>query len=182
MSAYLTGTAPNQTLHRFSVPGVIDGIALQTFDGNGAGTRKDFVMLNGTRLRGAPADFESDETLSYTVNPDCTGALLVHIGNGKRTISTRLIVLDHGNQLFSVTAHSMSPLGRPPLTEPAALEVVIWPSRQAPFLSESTRNAVASDKAIRFGLCYGGKSRSTLPILNDRGSVRTRDVRRNDPG
>jgi hypothetical protein len=104
MSAYLTGTAPNQTLHRFSVPGVIDGIALQTFDGNGAGTRNDFVMLNGTRLRGAPADFESDETLSYTVNPDCTGELLVHIGNGKRTISTRLIVLDHGNQLFSVTS------------------------------------------------------------------------------
>ncbi|PTB21453.1 hypothetical protein C9I57_07305 [Trinickia symbiotica] len=100
----LTGTAPNQTLHRFAVPGVIDGIALQTFDGNGTGAQKDFVMLNGTRLPGAPADFESDETLSYTVNSDCTGELVVNIGNGKRTITTKLIVLDHGNQLYSVTS------------------------------------------------------------------------------
>jgi hypothetical protein len=100
----LTGTAPNQTLHRFAVPGVIDGIALQTFDGNGAGTQRDFVMLNGTRLPGAPADFESDETLTYTINPDCTGELQVNIGGGKRVITTKLVILDHGNQLYSVTS------------------------------------------------------------------------------
>ena len=97
----LTPTDPH--FHPFAARGVLDGLAVQTFDGAGAGTQKDLVMFNGTRTPGAPADFDLHETLSYTVNPDCTGELRITYSNGTR-ITTKIVILDQGNEMFSVVS------------------------------------------------------------------------------
>jgi hypothetical protein len=102
----LTGTAPNQVLHRLAVAGVIDAIALQTFDGFGNGTQKDFSMLNGTRAPApgvGPFEFETNEMFTYTVNPDCTGEMHITFPDGKQ-ITSELLVLDGGKQLYSVVS------------------------------------------------------------------------------
>jgi hypothetical protein len=108
----LTGTAPNQTLHRLAFAGVIDGIALQTFDGFGGGHQKDFAMLNGTRAPGGTQfAFETDETLSYTVNSDCTGQLSITYQNSTKQITTEFLVLDGGKQMYSVVSAYHSNVG-----------------------------------------------------------------------
>ena len=99
----LTGTAPNQILHPYAAPIVIDGVALQTFDGAGGGNQQDFVMANGTRTPGAPSGFEPNEMLSYTVNPDCTGELRITIPSGAM-IAEKFVVVDNGNEMFGVTS------------------------------------------------------------------------------
>lgn len=104
----LTGAAPNQTLHRLANAGVIDAVALATFDGFGGGRQKDFGMLNGTRTPGEPPlEFETDETLAYTLAADCSGQMQIMYPGGK-TITTEIVVVDRGKQMYSVvsTFHS----------------------------------------------------------------------------
>jgi hypothetical protein len=100
----LTGTAPSQTLHRLANAGVIDAVALATFDGFGGGHQKDFGMLNGTRTPGEPPlEFETDETLTYTLSADCSGQMQIIFPGGK-TITTEIIVLDRGKQMYGVVS------------------------------------------------------------------------------
>jgi len=110
----LTGTAPNQVFHPYAARGVVDGVALQTFDGAGAGTQKDFVMLDGARTPGSPPDFESNEMLSYTMNADCTGELRITFPSGN-LITSRFVVVDQGNEMFGVTSAQHNAGGPPAL-------------------------------------------------------------------
>jgi hypothetical protein len=95
----LTGAAPNQVLHRYVPPVLIDNVSLATFDGAGTGTQEDFTVLNGV----AAGDSFANETLSYTVNADCTGELRVAFPNGN-TLTQKFVIADNGNEFFSVTS------------------------------------------------------------------------------
>src|SRR6516225_9797522 len=100
----LTGTAPGQMLHRLANAGVIDAVALATFDGFGGGHQKDFGMLNGTRTPGQPPlEFKTDETLTYTLAADCSGQMQIMYPGGK-TITTEIVVLDRGKQMYGVVS------------------------------------------------------------------------------
>jgi hypothetical protein len=50
-----------------------DGVAMTTFDGNGALTQVDWLMGNGVSDPPPTPGFHDNETGSYTVNADCTG-------------------------------------------------------------------------------------------------------------
>ncbi|MFP4894128.1 hypothetical protein [Paraburkholderia sp. EG304] len=111
----LTGTAPSQMLHRYATPTVIDGVALAKFDGAGAGTQIDYAMLNGTVRPGSPPDsFQDNETLTYTVNADCTGDLRLDFHNGS-TLTQKMVVVDNGNEIFGVTSAQHIASGAPAL-------------------------------------------------------------------
>jgi hypothetical protein len=105
----LTGTAPNPVLHRYAAPVLIDNVSLATFDGAGTGTQEDFTVLNGIP---SPDSFDN-ETLSYTVNADCTGELRVAFPNGN-TITQKFVIVDNGNEFFSVTSTQHIASGGPP--------------------------------------------------------------------
>ncbi|MEM5388107.1 hypothetical protein VSR68_31650 [Paraburkholderia phymatum] len=108
----LTGTAPNQMLHRYATPNDIDAVALATFDGNGAGTQEDFAMVNGAVRSGSPPDsFVPNEMLSYSVDANCTGELRITFPNSKLT--QKIVVFDNGNELFGVTSAQHIPSGPP---------------------------------------------------------------------
>jgi hypothetical protein len=105
----LTGTAPNQVLHRFANPVLVDNVSLAKFDGSGTGTQEDFTVLNGVP---SPDSF-AHETLSYTVSADCTGELDVAFPNGN-TITQKFVIVDNGNEFFSVTSSQHIASGGPP--------------------------------------------------------------------
>ncbi|SIT43225.1 conserved exported hypothetical protein [Paraburkholderia ribeironis] len=100
----LTGTAPNQVLHRFAAPVDIDAVALATFDGTGTGTQEDFAMFNGAVRPGSPPDsFVSNEMLSYNVDANCTGELRLTFPNDTK-ITQKIVVVDNGNEISGVTS------------------------------------------------------------------------------
>jgi hypothetical protein len=111
----LTGTAPSQVLHRYATPNLIDGVALATFDGAGAGTQIDYAMLNGTVRPGSPPDsFQDNETFTYNVIADCTGELRLDFHNGS-TLTQKIVVVDNGNEIFGVTSVQHIASGAPAL-------------------------------------------------------------------
>ena len=100
----LTGTAPNVAFHPYSAPTLIDVVALATFSGNGQGSQEDFAMFNGQVRPGSPPDsFVSGETLTYSLNSDCTGVLNVTFPNGN-TITQQIVVVHNGDEVFGVTS------------------------------------------------------------------------------
>lgn len=104
----LTGTAPNQVLHRYAIPMLVDNVSLATFDGAGTGTQEDFAVVNGM----APESF-ANEMLSYSVNTDCTGDLRVTFPNGN-TITQKFVIVNNGDEFFSVTSSQHIASGGPP--------------------------------------------------------------------
>ncbi|MGU7780014.1 hypothetical protein [Burkholderia sp. PU8-34] len=111
----LTGTAPSQVLHRYATPTEIDVVALPVLDGSGTGTQEDFAMFNGTVRPGSPPEaFATNETISYSVNADCTGQLSVTFPNGT-TLTQKIVIVDHGNEFFGVTSFQHLASGAPAL-------------------------------------------------------------------
>ncbi|QCP48296.1 hypothetical protein FAZ95_03310 [Trinickia violacea] len=110
----LTGTAPNQVLHPYAAPVIIDAVALPTFDGAGGGSQVDFAMFNGMVRPGSPPDsFASNESLSYSVSSDCTGQLTVTFVNNGNTLTQQIVVVDNGNEIFGVTSSQHLTSGAP---------------------------------------------------------------------
>ena len=105
----LTGTAPNQVLHRYALPFLSTTFPWRNLTAPGTGTQEDFTVLNGVP---SPDSF-ANETLSYTVNADCTGELRVAFPNGN-TITQKFVIVDNGNEFFSVTSTQHIASGGPP--------------------------------------------------------------------
>jgi len=59
--------------------GLVSGVAVQKFDGNGGFTSKDHVVINGVQ----PTEEWRQSTGTYTVNPDCTGEQQVNFTNNQ---------------------------------------------------------------------------------------------------
>jgi hypothetical protein len=109
----LTGTPPNQVLHRYATPNDVDAVALATFDGNGTGTQEDFAMINGAVRPGSPPDsFVPNEMLSYNVYANCTGDLQITFPTGV-LLMQKTAVVDNGNEMFGVTSAQHVPSGPP---------------------------------------------------------------------
>ena len=133
----LTGTAPNQVLHRYAIPALIDNVSLARFDGAGTGTQEDFAVVNGI----AP-DLFANETLTYTVNADCTGELRVTFPNGN-LITQTVVIVDNGNEFFTVTSAQHVTSG-PPARDGTACDqgcdVAIQSSRDSVRVRQSQRH------------------------------------------
>jgi hypothetical protein len=73
----LVGIIVGGTVYPYASPQLIDGVAVQTFDGRGSITRKDFLMNTGMARPGAvnSAGFAQGQTGGYQMNSDCTGSM-----------------------------------------------------------------------------------------------------------
>jgi len=74
----------------------IDGIAKQTFDGNGNFTQVDAVATNGVM---APGWRPGSGT--YSVNPDCTGAQTIVV-SGLPDLHLQFVLAQSGNTIHQV--------------------------------------------------------------------------------
>jgi hypothetical protein len=84
----------------------IDGVGLITFNGDGTGTQEDFVVRNGTEVAGGPPNpsgFHTGETVTYTVNSDCTGALTITLSPGN-TRSDAFVITQRGKAIHAVVS------------------------------------------------------------------------------
>jgi hypothetical protein len=85
---------------------LIDGVGLITFHGDGTATQEDFVVRNGTEVSGGPPNpsgFHTGETVTYTVNPDCTGALVITLTPGN-TRSNAFVITQRGKTIHAVVS------------------------------------------------------------------------------
>ena len=83
--------------------GLVSGITLETFDGNGSFVSKDHVVLNGVQ----PAEEWRESSGTYTVNPDCTGKKQVNfVNNNPPPRITYFVITKSGDQLVTVGGNS----------------------------------------------------------------------------
>lgn len=101
----------------FTPAGIVyrDGVAMANFNGVDTITQVDYVLANGVPVPG-PANsygFHNHESGSYSVNPDCTGAAVIHFpippgGTSGAVIQLAFVVADHGRELHTIVT-SLTP-------------------------------------------------------------------------
>jgi hypothetical protein len=102
-----------------------EGIALTHFDGKGNLHQEDYVLSNGVLPPGptdASTGFHTDETGTYTVNPDCTGTAEIDTkaldpsGNvvPGPVIKLKFVLSNHGNAIHTVVSSLTLPSGPVP--------------------------------------------------------------------
>ncbi len=78
--------------------GLIDGLGVATFDGDGSVTQQQGVIIrNGTQTPSAPLNasgFHTGETGTYSVNDDCTGTTHIILGPGNERSNALVIAAD----------------------------------------------------------------------------------------
>ena len=79
--------------------GIVDGIALSTFDGQGNMTQIDAVSHNGV-----VAEVWRPGTATYTVNPNCTGSMTV-VNAGAPPLNLVFIVAKQGKEIHVVVTN-----------------------------------------------------------------------------
>jgi VCBS repeat-containing protein len=66
-------------------------VGIISFDGHGSLVQEGFVVRNGVEVPGAtfnPSEFVTDQTGTYSVNPDCTGTAVIDLAPGnQRTLA-----------------------------------------------------------------------------------------------
>jgi hypothetical protein len=82
--------------------GLLRGVAMTHFDGEGNLSQVDFATNNG--VPGGP-DWRP-ATGTYDLNPDCTGTAEIVFSDGSPTLHLWLVVVDRGRQLRTVVAGS----------------------------------------------------------------------------
>ena len=76
---------------------LVDGLAKQTFDGNGNFTQVDAVAVGGNLTPGwRPGSG------TYSVNPDCTGTQTIVIPGNPSDVHVQFIVAQSGNTIHQV--------------------------------------------------------------------------------
>jgi hypothetical protein len=95
---------------RIRNPDIIDAVFIQKFDGTGAFTRSDYVSSDGFKRPGLTdrtTGFDTGETGTYTVFPNCTG--IMHITFPAPIASTiieiRFALTEGGHRLHGVVSH-----------------------------------------------------------------------------
>lgn len=82
------------------------GVVMQTYDGKGGITQVDHVVVDGTP---PPVEW-APGTGTYAVNPDCTGAALLHTFSGD--VQLHFVVTDNGKQIKQVVdANAVTAVG-----------------------------------------------------------------------
>ncbi len=108
----------------FHPDGTVDtraGVATASFDGAGNLTQDDFVMSSslGGPVPSPDTDslsgFHTNETGTYTVNPDCTGNATIDFPSGI-VIKLMFVVYDAGARVQTVVSSITLPNGKSPGT------------------------------------------------------------------
>ena len=82
------------------------GVVRQTYDGDGGIKQVDHVVFDGSP---PPVEW-APGTGSYNVNPDCTGAAVLHTFTGDVTL--HFVVVDSGKQINQVVdANAVTAVG-----------------------------------------------------------------------
>jgi hypothetical protein len=75
----------------------IRGVVMQHYDGKGNITQVDHVVVNGV----PPTEEWAPGTGTYTVNPDCTGAAVLHTPLNPE-VKLHFVVVRHGTEIHQV--------------------------------------------------------------------------------
>lgn len=96
-----------------------DGVAMTWFDGKGKLSQVDYVMKGGIKRPGNGADngFDSDETGTYQVFPDCTGTFRINSA-AQNYLVTRFVAAERdpsgrADAIHTVVSEQHLPNGTP---------------------------------------------------------------------
>jgi hypothetical protein len=78
--------------------GLLRGVAMTHFDGEGGLSQVDFTTINGVPTG---TDWRPG-TGSYEVDEDCTGRAQISFADGSPTLRLRLVVADRGDQVRTI--------------------------------------------------------------------------------
>jgi hypothetical protein len=78
--------------------GILRGVAMTHFDGDGKLSQVDFATINGIPTG---SDWRPVSGV-YDLNPDCTGTAELHPSDGSPTLHLRLVVVDRGKQIRTI--------------------------------------------------------------------------------
>jgi hypothetical protein len=106
-----------QTLHADGTTSVTAVVGMQHFDGAGNLTQVDFQVTDGTPQPGEGDSttgfhFRTGQTGTYTVNPDCTGSMEIHLvppGIPGGVIKIMFVLSNHGHAIHEVVAEVTPP-------------------------------------------------------------------------
>jgi hypothetical protein len=78
--------------------GVLRGVAMTHFDGEGHLSQVDHVVVNG-----APPPVEwNPGNGTYSINPDCTGTATINFNDGRSPVQLSLVVVRKGKEIHTV--------------------------------------------------------------------------------
>ena len=78
--------------------GVLRGVAMTHFDGEGHLSQVDHVVVNG-----APPPMEWNPGSGiYSINPDCTGTATINFPDGRSSVQLSLVVAREGREIHTV--------------------------------------------------------------------------------
>jgi hypothetical protein len=79
--------------------GLVRGLAMTSFDGQGNMSQVDFVTLNGTPLF---KDWRPSGKGTYKINANCTGMATIIYTDGSPSTELRLVVVRSGKEIHTV--------------------------------------------------------------------------------
>ena len=78
--------------------GVLRGVAMTHFDGEGHLSQVDHVVVNGA----PPLTEWNPGSGTYTINPDCTGTATINFPDGRSSVQLSLVVAREGREIHTV--------------------------------------------------------------------------------
>jgi hypothetical protein len=78
--------------------GVLRGVAMTHFDGEGHLSQVDHVVVNGA----PPLTEWSPGSGTYSINPDCTGTATINFPDGRSSVQLSLVVAREGREIHTV--------------------------------------------------------------------------------
>jgi hypothetical protein len=96
-----------KTLHPLATPVIIDGVAIQRFDGAGHFTRTDFLNTGGLP-RAGQTEFNPNQSGTYTVNADCTGTMHIVYDSGA-VLDAQIVIADNGRDIKGILSAETVP-------------------------------------------------------------------------
>ncbi|VXB59387.1 hypothetical protein BURKHO8Y_140360 [Burkholderia sp. 8Y] len=87
-----------------TVPLVIDGVAVQTFDGAGGGTTQNVLIVSGTSAPGAASGFNPNEVLSTPRTRIALAKCASPTIQSGASIDEKFVIVNDGNEMSGVTS------------------------------------------------------------------------------
>jgi hypothetical protein len=108
---------PDNLVHPFAAPSILDDVALVTFDGAGQFSRTDYGVIAGLP-KGGQTTFNPNQSGNYTVNSDCTGTMQIIYSAGPVPAGVetdlQIVVAADGAVVESVVSKAVTVAGQTP--------------------------------------------------------------------
>ncbi|MFB9124070.1 hypothetical protein E2553_23560 [Paraburkholderia dipogonis] len=108
---------PDNLLHPYASPSILDDVALVTFNGAGQFSRTDYGVIAGLP-KGGQTTFNPNQNGSYTVNSDCTGTMQIIYTAGPVPAGVetdlQIVVAADGSVVESVVSKAITVGGQTP--------------------------------------------------------------------